>query len=107
MTEALPDSSHAVAARRVEPNWDAARSARNLSRVHVRRGQRQARKLAFGGAAMLVAAAALFVLVAGKRTAPPAAALPVAVATKSPKTTFVDGSIARVSDGGELVVKVA
>jgi TolA-binding protein len=30
-----------------------------------------------------------------------------APAVKSPKTTFADGSVARVSDGGELVVKLA
>jgi len=109
MTEALPDSSHAMAARRVEPTWDAARSEHNLSRIHVRRGQRRARVLAFGGAAVLVAAAALCLFVLGKRAPIPArsTALPVATVAKSPKTTFVDGSIARVSDGGELVVKIA
>jgi TolA-binding protein len=38
---------------------------------------------------------------------PQPAAPAVALVSKSPKTTFADGSIARVSDGGELVVRVA
>jgi FecR protein len=111
MTEALPDSTAAVAARRVEPTWDAQRSEHNLSRIHARRVRQRALVKIGAGGAMLVAVAALFVLVLGKRAALPAparvATLVASAAPKSPKTTFADGSVARVSDGGELVVKVA
>ncbi len=109
MTEALPDSAAAVAARRVEPNWDAQRSEHNLSRVHARHARQRALVKAGGGAAVVVVVAALFLLLLGRRTVTPptAAALVSSAAPKSPKTTFADGSVARVSDGGELVVKVA
>ena len=109
MTEALPDSTAAVAARRVEPNWDALRSEHNLSRIHARRVRQRALVKVGGSAAVLVAIAALFVLVFGKRTLTPSApsTLVVPAVLKSPKTTFADGSVARVSDGGELLVKVA
>jgi transmembrane sensor len=63
-----------------------------------------------GGVAVLLAALASFVVVGGKKPpALPAVASPVAasLASKSPKTTFADGSVARVSGDGELVVKVA
>jgi FecR protein len=113
MTEVLPESPAAVALRAVEPEWGPERSAHNLARVHARGAQR-ARHRAFarwgGGAALLVAAAALWFLVLDKRANPALrapAALAAASATSSPKTTFADGSVARVSQGGELVVKVA
>lgn len=126
MTEAASDSSAALAARHVESAWGPERSAHNLSRLHARRArQRQVVKLASGGA-LLLAAAALFMLWLAPRspglarTAPTGRALGVTTASTapmvgatgqrgpgSPKTTFGDGSIARVSDGGELIVKVA
>jgi transmembrane sensor len=63
-----------------------------------------------GGAVVLAAAAALLLFVFGRKPASlPQASAPVAAVSpaKSPKTTFADGSVARVSDDGELVVKVA
>jgi transmembrane sensor len=115
MNEALPDSSATdaiAAARRVTPEWGPDRRELNLSRVHARRARRRALARLGGGAATLLAAAALFLVFFGKKPAVlPQAALPApapAPATaKSPKTTFADGSIARVSDDGELVVKIA
>lgn len=109
MTEISSDSRANVAARRVLPEWSRERSEHSLARVHARRARRRiAAKLSFGGA--MLAAAALFLLVGGRKPAAlPQAALPVVAApvVKSPKTTFADGSVARVSDDGELVVKVA
>lgn len=112
MNEALTDSTvaGASAARRVTPEWGPERRELNLSRVHARLARRRNLGRLAGGAALLVAAAALFLVVFGKKPAPVLpATLPVAAtpAAKSPKTTFADGSIARVSDDGELVVKVA
>ncbi len=109
MTEALPDSTAAVVARRVEPNWDAQRSEHSLARIHARRARHRALVGVGGGAAVLVAVAALFLVVLGKRTTAHTAVASLASveAPKSPKTTFADGSVARVSDGGELLVQVA
>jgi transmembrane sensor len=110
MTEALPDSSAAVAARRLEPVWGPERSEHNLARVHARRARQRVRVLLGSGVVVLVAAAALFFVVLGRKSTvlpQPAPALAVAPIGKSPKTTFADGSIARLSDGGELVVNVA
>jgi transmembrane sensor len=59
---------------------------------------------------VLAAAAALLLSFLGRSPAPAApraAALPAATSAKSPKTTFADGSVARVSDGGELLVEQA
>ena len=110
MTEALPESAPAVAARRVATTWDAERTEHNLARVHARRARRRT-LAALGSGAVLVAAAALLLLViGGQKPAPaPQASRPAAVApaSTSPKTTFADGSVARVSDDGELQVKVA
>lgn len=110
MTEVLSDSGAAVAARRVAPSWDADRLEHNLSRVHARRA-RQRTRAAWGGAVVVVSAAALLLLfVFGRKAAVlpqvPAPVVAAAVAT-SPKTTFADGSVARVSDDGELRVLVA
>jgi transmembrane sensor len=59
----------------------------------------------------MVAAAAGLLLFVFARAAPPTAAPALARRAAStpeePKTTFADGSIARVSSGGELVVKLA
>jgi len=110
MNETLSDSTAAIAARRVAPEWGPDRSELNLSRVHARRARRRTLGRVGGGVAVLVAAAALFLVVFGKKPAVlPQAAQPRAAtpAAKSPKTTFADGSSARVSDDGELVVKVA
>ena len=110
MTEALPESPAAAAARSLEVPWGPERSEHNLARVHARR-ERQNRLVKLGGgASVLVAAAALLFVMFGKPPAAPTqAATPLVTphAVKSPKTTFSDGSIARVSDGGELVVKLA
>jgi len=110
MTEVAPESAAAVAARRVEVEWSAERVEQNLSSAHARLAQQRVRnRLAIGGA--LVAAAAtllLFVLAPKSSQTAPVAALPTATAVApSPKTTFADGSVARVSDGGELLVKLA
>jgi hypothetical protein len=114
MNEALPDRGVAgaiAAARRVQPDWRPDRRELNLSRVHARRARRRALGRLGAGAAALVAAAALFLVLFDKKPAASRqAALPVTAApaaAKSPKTAFADGSIARVSDDGELVVKVA
>lgn len=112
MNEALPGSTAAgaIAARRVAPEWGPERVELNLSRVHARRARRRALGRLGGGAAVLVAAAALLLVVLGKKPAvlpQPAQPVAAAPAVKSPKTTFADGSVARVSDDGELVVKVA
>jgi transmembrane sensor len=112
MNEALPDSAvtGAAAARGVAPEWGAARSELNLSRVHARRARQRTLGRLVGAGAVLVAAVALFLLFFGRKpTVLPQAvpALAAAPAAKSPKTTFADGSVARVSDDGELIVKVA
>lgn len=111
MTEAMPESAAAVAARRVEVEWSPERAEQNLARAHARRAQQRVRgRLAIGSA--LVAAAATLVLYVlapkSSQTAPVVAAHTATQAlAPSPKTTFADGSVARVSDGGELVVKSA
>ena len=112
MTEVLPEAegSARAIAQHLQAAWEAERSEHNLARVHARRARQSLLYKASGGAALLACAAALLVVMFGGRaTLPP---LPPQVAAgknaaKSPKTTFVDGSVARVSDGGELVVKVA
>jgi transmembrane sensor len=110
MTEGLSESDAAVAARRVVPSWEADRLEHNLSRVHARRSRRRTRAL-LGGAAVVLSAAALLLLFVFDRKPPPLSPIsgPVAAASavKSPKTTFADGSVARVSDDGELRVVVA
>jgi hypothetical protein len=110
MTDAAHESSAATLARKVEVEWGAERSERSLSRLHVRR----ARRSALGKAAVAISALTVVALVSwlgfGKRATillPAPHALVGAPAVKSPKTTFVDGSVARVSDGGELRVMLA
>jgi hypothetical protein len=112
MTEALPEteSPAGAAARQLQVPWAAERGEHNLARIHARRAQRRTFYRASGGVGLLVAAAALFFVVFGHKPALPSAPLPTAAgvaAAKSPKTTFTDGSVARVSEGGELVVKLA
>lgn len=111
MTEALPDteSRAATAARHLQVAWEPERSEHNLARIHARRARQSVVLKVCGGAGLLVAAAALFFFVFGPKPVLPAppARPGVVAAVKSPKTTFVDGSVARVSEGGELVVKVA
>jgi transmembrane sensor len=104
MTEVLPDSAGRVA-RQLEPAWGPERSARNLERIHRRRRRRPV-VLATLAAAALATLSVLFLRAGGvpSRAVPSA---PVAEASASPKTTFADGSVARVSDGGELIVKLA
>lgn len=111
MTEALRDSTAGVAARRVAPSWDAARTEHNLARVHERRAQRRKLGVAAAGGAIVLAAAAVLLLFFIPKAAPaPQASGPAPAllpASKSPKTTFADGSVARVSDDGELKVVAA
>ena len=110
MTEALPDGT-AAAARRVATAWNTTRTERNLMQVHARRA-RQRRLTTLGGSVLVLVAlvASVWGALARKPDALPARRVgPVAVvaAVKNPKTTFADGSSARVSDDGELMVKVA
>jgi transmembrane sensor len=98
-----------AAAERVEPSWDDERAERNLARIHRRR---RVRARALGVSVLLSAcAAAAFVLwalperplvVAG---APPTSLTSTAI--RSATTTFSDGSLARVGEGGELSVTSA
>jgi len=110
MTEALSDDGAAVAARRVAPSWGSERLEHNLSRIHARRA-RQRTRAAWAGALVVASAAALLLaFVLGRKPAAlPQSSAPAAAASaaKSPKTTFADGSVARVSDDGELRVVVA
>lgn len=109
MTEAMPESAATEAAQRLESPWSPERSANNLARVHARSARRR-RELQLGAGAMLLAAAAVLVLFLAPKPSPrePVAAQAAsATSAKSPKTTFADGSVARVSDGGELLVKLA
>ena len=111
MTEALPDAAPGVAARRVASTWDAMRTEHNLARVYERRAQRRKFLVLGAGGTVVVAAAAALLLFFSQSVAPaPQAVGPVPVqapAARSPKTTFADGSVARVSDDGELKVVVA
>ena len=107
MSEAL---SSRVAAHRVAPSWEAERLEHNLSRIHARRRRRRTQAL-LGSAAVVLSTVALvlFFAVGPKSATLPARLAPVAAASapNTPKTTFADGSIARVSDEGELRVLVA
>jgi transmembrane sensor len=112
MTASLPEGAAADAARQVEAAWPRARLEANLQRVYERARRRSRRLKLVAGTAVLAAAAALLWLVPWKASTPvasrpaPSLAAPVASAP-DPKTTFADGSVARVSGGGELVVKSA
>lgn len=100
----------AAVGRRVVSEWSTERAEVNLQRVHARR----ARRTRSWQVAAAVAVAAVVVLavtslsmrrpvVARTPLAPSAAA----VAPGSQKTLFADGSVALVSDAGELVVNAA
>ena len=87
-----------------------AQRAQPFARVHVRRAQRGQVLRGAGALTVLVAVATLLFVSFGQKPmlAPTRALATVAsAAIEIPKTTFIDGSVARVSDGGELVVKVA
>jgi TolA-binding protein len=109
MTRDTPAVDSAAAARQVQSAWDAARLERNLSRVHARARLRSRLVKGGAGALGLVAVAAGFALLAGPSEVAPIVPPSVALAPSAgvPKTTFTDGSVARVSDGGELVVNLA
>jgi FecR-like protein len=113
MSEAFPDgpiASARVAAQHLTPEWGPERSERNFARVRARRARRRAVGKLAGGAALLLAAAAAFFIIFSRKPAvvvAPSTPVAAAPAVKSPKTTFADGSVARVSDDGELLVKVA
>ncbi len=99
-----------AAARRVEPGWSPERLEHNLRNVHARRAKRTrlARAAAITSAACVALVIALWSLqkkpsVVAQLT-PPA---PSSAAPTSAKTTFADGSVARVSEGGELSVTLA
>lgn len=111
MSEALPErsaGSAASAARHVTPAWGPERSELNFARVLARQARRRALGR-MGSVAALLMLALLVGFLARKPAVVPASVAPpaTALASKSPKTTFADGSVARVSDDGELVVKVA
>lgn len=110
MTASGSESAAARAARHLDVSWQGERLERSLARVHERRGQRRAAVKAGLGLAALAAAAAAFFVLAPRDPGSPAieqAAVAPPSAAPSPKTTFADGSVARVSEGGELVVKSA
>lgn len=112
MTASSRESAAADAARQVEAAWPNERLERNLARVYERARPRATLSMLAGGALVLAAAAALFVFAPWQAAAPVAAVTPANVlapvaSASDPKTTFADGSVARVSDGGELVVKSA
>jgi transmembrane sensor len=103
------------AARRVEPDWSAERAERNLARVHARRELRtKVTRAAF--AASLVGLLLLGLTAWSKlhgrgevaRASHPGPAAPSGQpVVAGPRTTFADGSVARVSEGGELSVTLA
>lgn len=109
MTASRAEDAASAAARRVEVDWGPERLERSLARVRERRARRSRR--AWVGAGAALAAAAAVVLFIFARSAPsnavPLAAKGAGSAHEEPKTTFADGSVARVSSGGELVVKLA
>jgi transmembrane sensor len=112
MNPTLSGTTAVEAGRSVEPRWDRERTERNLMRAQQRRAARVVRRRVAGGVGLLAAAlVALFVLRRPAPSAPPVeaarAVAPATSAAADPKTTFADGSTARVSDGGELRVEVA
>jgi transmembrane sensor len=100
----------AATGRTVEPRWDAQRTERNLERARARRRSRAIKgRVAAGLGVVSMLVAAVLVL---RTSAPPesTAQAPIApTAAPSPiadhRTIFADGSTARVSDGGKLVVQ--
>ena len=112
MTAPLRQRAAVDAARQVEAPWPSARLEANLQRVYERARRRFPRLKLAAGTAALAAAAALLWLGPWQATAPvvsrsAATVLAPVASAPDPKTTFADGSVARVSGGGELVVKSA
>jgi transmembrane sensor len=114
MSASSRETAAADAARQVEAPWPSARLEANLQRLH-ERARRRSRRLKLAAATVGLAAAATAVIWLGpwRAPAPPVASHPAApllapiASAPEPKTTFADGSVARVSDGGELVVESA
>lgn len=109
MTGSRAEDAASEAARHVEVDWGPERLERSLTRVHERRARRSRRAWVGAGAALAAAAAVVLFIFArsAPSTAVPLAAQRAGSAHEEPKTTFADGSVARVSSGGELVVKLA
>lgn len=110
MSMTLEDA--AETGRHVKAHWDGQRTERNLERARARRRARIVRrKIAAGLGLLATATAALLVLRAstplGAPTHGPTATVISVGPAREPTTTFVDGSKARVSDGGELIVQFA
>jgi transmembrane sensor len=105
------DSALAEPARKLEVAWNDERAARNWALVRQRQARRARARALGAGAAALLSAAALALFFFGRSA--PAPVSPVASAPEKasgqdePKTTFADGSVARVSAGGELLVELA
>ncbi|MDF3072026.1 MAG: hypothetical protein K0R38_7627 [Polyangiaceae bacterium] len=97
------------AVRRVEPTWSVERSERNLARLHRRRAVRAAalRISAVAGVVCVVALAAFWASWSKPVELARAPAASSRAAPATPRTTFADGSVARVRDGGELSVTLA
>lgn len=108
--ETTPKSASVAAADSLGVPWSAARLERNLSKVKARVARRALAAKAGVAVSVLASAAALLVWygqLGAPAPAPPAEVSAIATSSASPKTTFVDGSVARVSSGGELVVSLA
>jgi transmembrane sensor len=110
MTFTLDDA--AATGQKVEARWDAERAERNLERARARRRARVVRtRVALGLGALAAFVAVLLVLRPSPPTVSvlhaPAATVFAARPAAEHKTTFADGSTARVSDGGELIVQSA
>lgn len=108
MMPSPPPTALLEAARQVEVGWSDQRLEQNLSRVRERRARRQRRIVVAAAVSAVVAAAALTLLLTATLRKPAQLALsaPSAVtAPQQPTTTFADGSVARVADGAELVVR--
>lgn len=98
-----------AAAQRVEPAWSHERSERNLHELHARRRARaRAQRVAvLAGAVAAAALALLFFLRPAPKVVAQAPVAPARVEPTSGKTTFADGSVARVGASGELSVTAA
>lgn len=110
--DSRPRTAGRAAAQRLDVPWAAARVERNLSRVKTRLSRRARAVKVSAAVSLLATAAALLLWFTASPAAPPLpravqAGAAAAAGSSSPKTTFVDGSVARVSSGGELVVKLA
>lgn len=109
MSDVSPRKPGEAVAAGLDVRWSTARAERNLSRVKARLAQRALGAKWGALAALAAAAVALFALFGRGQQAAPArlAQVSASPSSPSPKTTFVDGSVARVSNGGELVVRLA